>query len=239
MWSWPYHDDRLVAISFYPHAMTCSLIERAQTTAPFVVHAYERFELRNLELENLIIFNPTHIKRLVHAFLKKHTAQHAFIACSLRGPQLFETYVTLQNQKPKSSEFVIPELKKLAWDFEYIYPTDHGKSVFYVAGLPHALIAQYQLFAINAKLHMTKVIPESMALLQLYRYQRGAAFRRTQLALDMRQHHNIIEYLFNKDTLGRIMHIPKSVVLDRTREIGPLLTACGLFISERIDHEKH
>jgi hypothetical protein len=239
MWSLPYHDDRLVAISFYPHAMTCSIIERAKTAAPFVVQAYERFELRNLELENLIIFNPTNIKRLVHTFLKKYRVEHAFVACSLRGPQLFEHYVTLQSQKPKSSDFMMPELKKLAWDFEYIYPTDHGKSVFYVTGLPHALIAQYQLFAINAQLHMTKLIPESMALLQVYRYQRGTAFRRTQLALDMRQHHNIIEYLFNKDTLGRILHIPNHVALDRMREIGPLLTACGLFISERIHHEKH
>jgi len=239
MWQPPYHDDRLVTINFYPHAMSCSIIERAWTVAPFIVQAYQRFAFKNLELENLMVFNPTAVGRLVHTFLKKHRAQDAFVACSLRGPQLFERYVTVNSQTPQASDFVLPELKTLVWDYRYAYPIDHGKSVCYVAGLPHAVITQYQLFAIQTQLHMTILMPEQMALLQVYRYQRGLTFRRTQLAVDMLQHHNMVDYLCNTDTLGRILHVPNHLVLDRAHEVGPLLAACGLFISEGVDDEKY
>ncbi len=239
MWKAPYHDDRLVTINFYPHAVACSIIERAASGAPFVLKAYQRVDLHNLELEQLIVFNPTKLKRIVYTFLQKHAAQHAFIACTLRGPHLFEKYITMQNQKPKHRDFALPELNSLVWDYRVVYPTDHGKSVFYVAGLPRTLIAQYQLFAIAAQLHMTTLIPEQMALLQVYRYQRGAAFRRTQLAVDMLQHHNMIDYICTTETLGRILHIPSHLVIDRAREASSLLASCGLFISERVEDEKY
>ncbi len=240
MWKRVRNRDRCVTIFFCPQSVICMSFEVSQScTTPFLLSAYERFDLFHLELESLTLFNPTRIARYVQQFLKKYAIRDPFVIYALEGPLLFETYVELPDRVPNRSDFNIRELKGLSWEYRYIYPTEHGQSVFYVAGIAPALIAQYQIFTVIAGLNVVAMIPASMALLHVYRYQHGTAFRRTQLAIDMLQHHNITDYFCTQDTFSRLVTVAQGVVIDRVRDIRPILVACGAFMSEGMADEEY
>ncbi len=112
-------------------------------------------------------------------------------------------------------DFVIPERNHMRWDYRFAYPADNGLWVFYVTGMPRSLLLQYQLLAITTPLNLLAITSERMALLALYEYQHGNAFRRSQLAIDMLRHHNMIEYLFDGDTLSRILYVPSRLAHHR------------------------
>ena len=139
----------------------------------------------------------------------------------------------------RSSDFGAVKIKGLLWDYQYVYPAEHGNSVFYVAGFPHELVAQYQFLASMVDLNVIAMVPASFSLLHVYRYMHGAAFRRTQLAIDMIQHHNMIDYICTPDVLSRLIQVPYGVSVDRARDIRAVLISCGIFMSEGLTHEKY
>lgn len=234
MWRPPRLDNKLVTITFQPQALTCSIITTSSKRAPFAVRAYQRFPLRNLELERLILFNPTKIKQNIQHFLHVHDAQNAYVSCMLNGPELFEKISSLRTATPTVDDFNLPQTNASTWQHRYLYPSDNGKWIFYIAGIPHKILLQYQLLAIAAELNLLTVTTTRMALLKLYQYQQGTAFRRAQLAIDMLQHHNMPEYLFSPDSLKRLLYTPSSLGIDNAKEAPHLLSACGLFVAERI-----
>lgn len=234
MWKPPCLDKRLVTITLCPDVVTCSIICQSTSSSPLVLMAYQRFDLTHLELEKLILFNPTALKKYIDLFLLAHNAHHAFVACALRGPSLFEQFVTLPHAHAKRDHFTQTELNSLVWDFQYLYFIDGGLHTYYVAGFAHQLILQYQLLAIRASLNMIALTTQQMGLLHLYKFQRGHSFRSSQLAIDMLQHHNITDYLCTLDTLNRILHIPGHLKIDQHKELRYLLAACGLYIGKEI-----
>jgi len=231
MWGLPQYDNQLVTITFQPQVMTCSLITTSKRSAPLVLHAYKKITFQELELESLIVFNPTKIKQHIVNFLNSCNARNAFVACSLRGPKLFERFVSVTKAHPSMEDFEVSERNHMLWDYRFAYPADNGLWVFYVTGMPRALLLQYQLLAITTPFNLLTITSERMALLNLYEYQHGNAFRRSQLAIDMLRHHNMIEYLFDRDTLSRILYIPSALAHHRADDIHHLLSACGLFVS--------
>lgn len=233
MWGLPKHTDQLVTITFQPQVMTCSLITSSQQFAPLALQAYKKIIFQELELENLMVFNSTKIYEYILNFLDTYNAHNAFVACSLRGPTLFERFVAVTKADPTMEDFTVPDRRHhMHWDYRFAYPADNGFWVFYVTGMPRTLLLQYQLLAINTQLNLLTITSERMALLKLYEYQHGNAFRRSQLAIDMMRHHNMIEYLFDHDTLSRILYIPSTLAHHRTDDVQHLLSACGLFVSE-------
>lgn len=231
MWGLPQHDNQLVTITFQPQVMTCSLIKPSKHSAPLALHAYKKITFQELELESLIVFNATKIKQHIIDFLDSCNARNAFVVCSLRGPKVFERFVPTTKSQPSLEDFALSARNHMLWDYRFAYPADNGVWVFYVTGMPRTLLLQYQLLAINAQLNLLAVTSERMALLKLYEYQHGNAFRRSQLAIDMLRHHNMIEYLFDSDTLSRILYIPSTLSHHRVEDAHHLLSACGLFVS--------
>jgi hypothetical protein len=231
MWGSPHYDNQLVTITFQPQVMTCSLITPSKRFAPLALQAYKKITFCELELESLIVFNATKISQHITDFLDSCNARNAFVACSLRGPKLFERFVPLTKADPSMEDFAVPEGNHMLWDYRFAYPADNGLWVFYVTGMPRSLLLQYQLLAISTQCNLITLTSERMALLKLYEYQHGAAFRRSQLAIDMVRHHNMIEYLFDSDTLSRILHIPSALAHHRVHDAHHLLSACGLFVS--------
>ncbi|MGB8366878.1 MAG: hypothetical protein WCD44_00815 [Candidatus Babeliales bacterium] len=230
MWPLPSLNKQFVAITMQPHYLTCSWIEQAQKKAPLVLRAYKRFNLQNLALEKLILFNPTYIKQCILLFLQTHQLKNAFIAFSLSGPTTIEQFVSLQTASPLPDQFSIQKIKNNLWGYEYIYPRDH-QFVFYVYQIPHTTLLQFKLFSIAAHLNVIAIIPQRSTLLLLYKFIYGNAFRRAQLAIDMIRYHNMIEYLFSPDLLARIIDT-SSCIQNIAIELPYLLPACGLFISE-------
>ena len=231
MWGLPQYDNQLVTITFQPQVMICSLITSSKHSAPLALQAYKKFTFQELELESLIVFNATKIKQYINDFLGSCNARNAFVACSLRGPTLFERFVPTTKADPTLEDFTVPDHSHMLWDYRFAYPADNGLWVFYVMGMPRTLLLQYQLLGINAQLNLLTITSERMALLKLYEYQHGNAFRRSQLAIDMLRHHNMVEYLFDGDALSRMLYIPSNLAHHRIDDAEHLLSACGLFVS--------
>jgi len=232
MWPLPPLDEQFVAITIQPHHLSCSWIQRSHKKAPLLLRAYKRFNLQNLELEKLTLFNPTNIKKYITTFLSTHQLDNAFVACSLSGPNIVEQFIPLQTANPTPDNFSIKKEENILWEYEYIYPRDH-QFIFYMYSIPRAILLQYQLLSIAAHLNIISIIPQRRVLLSLYKFLYGTAFRKAQLAVDMTRHHNMIEYIFTPDLFARIINISPSIQ-STVQEMPSLLTACGLFVSEGI-----
>jgi hypothetical protein len=166
MWGLPRWNNQLVTITLQPQVMTCSLIGSSKQSSLLTLHAYKKYTFQDLELEKLIVFNPTKINHVISNFLDSCNAQRAFVACALRGPQLFERFVAIANANPSLKDLALPEqTHHMLWDHRFIYPADNGLWVFYVTGIPRSMVLQYQLLAITMQLNLVSITSERMALL--------------------------------------------------------------------------
>src|SRR5579863_5962777 len=96
MWPMPAVAHKFVSIIFTSDILSCYWLEKTNRgTASLVVRAYKSYPLDNLELANLILFNPTVIKEHITSFLKEHDLSDAFVACALHGPAVHEEFVAM------------------------------------------------------------------------------------------------------------------------------------------------
>src|SRR5438309_9995504 len=123
-------EHKLVSIDFSPDSLVCSWIEK--TNNGLILRAYKRFPLTNLELENLVVFNPTVIKKYIRSFLEEHNLADAFIAFIVHGPNVDEQFIAMPTSTPHYTDFGITNNARSAlWEYRYLYPNDHGQFVFY------------------------------------------------------------------------------------------------------------
>lgn len=238
MWPLPKIRNEWVSISYTPQEIICSWIRRAQQKpAPYELAAYQRIPLNNLELTSLIPHNTTLLTKSIRSFLKTHTLEHAYISCSLSGPILFEEIMDMPTASPNPSDFsshlrtdtTYPALKKMNWDYQYLYPKDETHYSFYVCGLQRHHLFQYQLLAIAADMNMVVMTSEKLALLRLYKQIYGIAFRNSQLARDMITHDNNIAHFFTPDIIQRTLYIAPGLQ-HATTDGAHLSTLLGLFL---------
>lgn len=214
-----------LAITFAPHAMTCSLF--AAINERPLLKAYESIPLINLELEHGLLFNPSRIQTLIQKFVMRHNAQAMPVSYSLSRPLVHEEFVTLPTKNPSLNQFPIAHSPFWHWDSQYLYETDQGH-MFYICGIPKMGLLQYQLLAINQAMDIQHITSERHALLHAYKAMRGDAFRTTQLANHLTARNNTIENLFSHDDLMRMLFVPSSVHVTPADTLA-LLTSCGLF----------
>ena len=229
MWPLPPLNKSFVSVVFSPQNLTCSWIQRSNKKAPLTLRAHKQHNLQNLELEKSNVFNPTQIKQYIVNFLTTYNLKHSFVSFALSGPQIQEQFVTLTTATPHRDNFSVSNNPHMHWQWTYVYPNDAGKFTFYLCGIPQQLLFQYKLLASSTPLNLLTISTPRMALLQLYRFIYGSAFRHAQLAIDMQRYHNIIEQLFTHDTIARIVHIPE---ISNEKLLQHILTSCGLFVSE-------
>ena len=228
MWPIPTLDHNVVTISVScDNLVLCTITKNIHTATPLHITAYERHELHNLELEKLILFNPTKIKNIIKAFLHTHQKENAFITISLAGSGISQEFISMPTSTAQAADFCIPFSSNLLWGYRFMYYNEQGQSIFYLYKITRSLLIQYQLLAISASLNLISVTTQLMALLACYKTIHGTAFRQTQFALDMIHHHNRIEDSFSIDNLKKIVSIPAT--LSFQKELPYLATACGLF----------
>src|SRR5579872_6947879 len=121
MWPIPALEHELCTISFAPDSMTCSWIQKNSDDglAPLTLRAYQRYQLDNLELTNLTLFNPTVIKKYINSFLCEHNKKNAFIAFSLDGPAIAEQFIALPTSTPHRADFGIAHSSNFLWNYRY------------------------------------------------------------------------------------------------------------------------
>jgi hypothetical protein len=229
MWPMPALAHKFVSIIFIPDVVICYWLEKTEKNKQLVVRAYKQYPLGNLELTNLILFNPTVIKKHITSFLSEHNLQDAFVAFALHGPAVHEEFVTLPTSTPHRNDFTIPNSSHLLWEYRYVYPSDDGQFVFYVYSVPRFVVLQYELLAVAAQCNLITMTTQTMALLSAYEHMFGSAFRRSQLAIDMMQCNNNIGDLITADAV-------KCMVIGLPAEASAKegATAVGLFCSEKV-----
>ncbi len=228
MWPIPSLEHEVVSISFSPENMTCCWIQKtnmAIARAPLLMKAYKRYSLHNLELHKLIPFNPTRIKKYISSFLYEHNLQNAFITFCLDG--IAEKCVVLPTSTPHRADFDIKNVSSMQWEYRYLYPNHDGQHVFYVYAVPRSLILQYKLLAIAAQCNLVTMTTQTVALLDAYKHIFGTAFRKSQLAVDMMRHDNVIADLISVDAIRRMIVVPSHINLNEEKNF--IATACGLF----------
>jgi len=237
MWPIPALEHKLVSIDFSPEALVCSWIDpsfaKATADRQLVLRAYKRFPLTNLELEDLIVFNPTVIQKYIRSFLEEHNLTDAFIAFIVHGHSVAEQFVAMPTSTPHYTDFGITNnARSVLWEYRYLYPNDHGQFVFYVYTVPRSLILQYQLLAVAAQCNLITMTTRTMTLLSAYKNIFGTAFRRSQLAVDMERCNNNIGALISIDALNRMVNFAGLCIPSERLYCA---AASGLFCSERID----
>ena len=230
MWPIPTLDNDIVTFSFYDDALVCSWIEKKHGHINAHVKAYQRHSLEHLELEKLILFNPTHIKNIMIQFLCEYKKHNAFIACSFHGTSIVEYCIALAISTPKREDFSIPHSSTMLWNYQYLYQNEDGQFVFYVYKMPQFLLLQYKLLAIAVGCNVITMTTQSLALLHCYKNIFGTVFRQSQLAVDMMRHNNHFEHIISTDMLQRTISMPTSLSLKK--ELPYLATSYGLFINQ-------
>jgi len=185
--------------------------------APFIIKAYEK---KALDAPNSpdCLFNPTAMGTTIAQFIKTHIPnqplKHTILSCAFTPVLITERLVKLNHATPSPADFPRHHsshaiAQNAAWDYHYLYPTDTHEYVFYTCGIAQPLLLQYKLLAIKHKLDLYITTSQTAALLQLYRYTHGAAFRSSQLGIDMQRAHNNPELLFSDELVRRVISIPK------------------------------
>jgi hypothetical protein len=231
MWPLPPLDKDLITISFSPDNLVLSWLQKSTNgKAPLQCNAYERHELPHLELEKLILFNPTRMAKLITHFLSRHKKRNAFIAFSLQGTSLIEHFITLPTSHPKATDFGITQSSNALWGYRFMYHNHDGQAVFYVYKIPRLLLLQYKLLAITTKTNLIMVTTHTMSYFNAYKAIFGSSFRQSQFGLDMIRHNNNIEDLISSDILKRMITPPLNISLSDERTY--LANAYGIFTTQ-------
>jgi len=227
-----------ISIGLSPTDLTCSWIEKKRKISPqFHLNGYLRTPLHHLETENLRLFNPTRLQEYIRSFLTMHALKDPFVVISLKGPGVFEHWISFGSATPSEDRFLqtVPDLKNTLWDYRYLYPTQDGKFMFYVCGIKRELLFQYQLLALSLRLNLIALTTEQMALLQLYKFSHTKQAPQAQLETDMRKHNNQLESSFHSQDITRHVMINPSLVSNLEKELPYLLKTLGLHVlSQRV-----
>lgn len=216
-------------ITITPRTITFTQLAQPPSTKSLIsLQYYGSQTLDALELEHLIVFNPTRIRTMIQQVYDP-SYQSIPVLISLNGPSLFSKIISSPHAHPSLAQFNLPRIPHMRWAYHYLY-THNNRHYFYIAGLPQQIILQLQLLSITAKLSLRIISTEQMALLSLYHHLAGSSFRQSNLGIDLIGQQNSIEQLFSPSDLKKILLIPDNQQIQPTDYL-PLLSACGLFVS--------
>lgn len=223
---------QLVTITIGPKALSCAVITEQGKRAPLLLKNYLYHHFDALEIENLVLYNPTKIGTLISNFLKHHTLHNVYISIAFEGPLLQESFLKLPTTDPCKESFSIDE-KKLIWNYCYLYPIDDHSFIFYVYTIAHWIILQYQLMIHTHNFSLLHIITGTTALLKLYIYFHKEAYRQAQLALDMIRLNNNVGQFFTENKKHRIIDACPTII-NSEEKYRSLLIHCGQYINTKL-----
>jgi hypothetical protein len=234
MWPLPPLKNELVSFIFDQDHLACVWLRQTKAQPPLLtLQAYQRVTLENM-CDQASITNPTGIVKHINAFLHDHRIDNSFATFALSPSHITQKYITLTHATPTPTDFALTTEQHINWEYDYLYPTDTNKYVFYLCGINHPILLQYKLIAMRTSMNLLSISTQDIALLQVYQHMHGDAFRNTQLALDMIAHDNKPQALFTDESIQRIVHIPPDIHLTIKQENPFLLTAAGLYLAQGI-----
>ncbi len=223
---------KLVSIQITPSHISCCVVTQGESQQ-LRITACESTPFASLECEKLIIYNHTRLRSIIQNFIHKHNLKNSYTTLALTGPNIFEAMIAQPTAHPQLHDFSIARSKRHVWDRQFLYQHESGSYMFYVCGIPHTILLQYQLMMQGIDLKLVRITTRRMALLHAYAHTQGAAFRPAKLGIDMMQHNNMIEELFTQDLFHRLVSVRTEWITPQT--VPDMLTACGLYVGENRD----
>ena len=224
MWPLPTIRNEQITIAISPTHIALGWIN-SSAKYPLILNAYQS---QLVEVASAMVIN-----QHVQHFVKKYDLKHSRVRIAIAAPLIFEQFIRLSKASPSASDFAIPALKKMVWDFRYIHTLDTGDHLFYVCGINRADLFAQQLLAHACSGYLSTVTSFYMALAQAYRALFGPAFRQSHMALDMLKHNYSLHDCMSTDSVARLLQVAPAANITIGDHKESLLAMIGLCYQER------
>jgi|GEM_PF-3316717 len=216
-----------IGLCITPDTLIISWIQPHQGSSPYIIKAYKEIKLSPTTFCQNYLFNPTVLQLSIQSFVQTYGLENAYTFCAIQGSGIHERFTSLIPPYPENQKKHVMHLQ------QYVYTLDNAEKVFYHVSMPSTLMMQYMLLALHARLNLIALVPHFTAYLALYQRIHASAFRRAQLAQDMRKHSNQLHTMFTHEQIKRLVTAPAHIDQSIPYAI-PL--ALGLFLLGT-DHE--
>jgi hypothetical protein len=224
MWPFAKPNQECITLSLSDHDLAIGCFSPEHHKPPTL----KAFERHSFETYSFLSIAP-----VIKSFMQKNKAHNAPLVISLKSPLIYEQLHSFSTMSPRIADVSGPDLKKLIWEYRYLLSADNGQHLFYLAGIARHAIVHYYLIAQKVGAQLVGISSDYMALIQAYRHMYGAAFRQSQLGVDLTRSEYNLEMVISDQTIGRLMTIPQSISIDTMQEKRTLLTFAGLYYQER------
>lgn len=129
------------------------------------------------------------------------------ISVVMHTHHLHEKWYLLDHASPKKEDFSFTSRGQSTWSFQYLYPIGHQQHAFYVCEVEQAVAFQYASSLMKVGIVPVLMTSRALALMHAYHFYQGAAFRRTQFALDMAACEYQIDRLVSLEMVHRLVSI--------------------------------
>ena len=231
MWWIPPITNELVVVAVHTTHIACIWIKRVGGTR-FSVRAYRSYQCSRHEVGRGVLFNPMWVRTKIVSFLSGYKLRDAFIAFMPDSSSAPHGFVSCDSAHPGEQQFAVHRVRHTVYAHHYLYPDDCNRFTFYWYRIPHTLVVQYQLIAVGGALNCVRITPRFCALLSAYRAVHGAAFRPSQLAVDLPKNGNRISAWFTRDIINRFIQADDAIGKDRGALID-VVAACGIASLEK------
>ena len=222
----PSLENEFVVVGLHTTCLFCIWIQRS-TRKYYQVRAYRIYPCDRYQIGRGILFNATWIGTSISTFLKTYHIEHAFISFMPDITSVKHGFVSCTTALPSAQDFASYKTRGTLHAYDYLYPHD-DTFLFYWYHIPYTLLMQYMCLAITYAFNCIRITPRFCALLYAYRMIQGAAFRQSQLALDMHTIDNRISRYFTPDIITQSVHGIDAPLLQNRVALLDTIAACGL-----------
>ena len=226
MWPLPQINKHLITISFDPQHIVCGLIKPATTCSEYELYAYKKIYFSCNETNRP--YSSTVIQE-IKSFLSAYNLHNAFACFSIKNLAITQMLITSNTAQPNIALLRKERhLEKAIGHTTYLYTTPEGLFTFYLAALERELLFNYQLLALQLRLHLLTIAPSFQTILTVYKHIHGSAFRQVQLASDMAYLQNKLDAFCTLPIFNRIL---KTTHISAERSL--LIPLIGLYLAEK------
>jgi hypothetical protein len=226
------NEKQYITILFNEHSITCALISKNSNSFPYTLLDYHTYSLSGYVHAPMQLFNISLMHDVLATFFNTSKKNQPPVLAGFANSLAFEHIVTHDKATPVIDEFKAILPAHVNADYYFLYPDHAGMFVFYLCALSQPMIFQTQLLVQKNDLCLMRAMPAQAALLKLYQKMYGPAFRSHQLAVDLKRAGNIINNLFFKETIFRLLHFKRDICITSKEEQLNLLAMIGLVAAQ-------
>ena len=227
MWNVRVVPQESVVVALHPTFMACIWIRKG-THTHFSVAAYKQYVCTHFQIGRGILFNPTWIQHSVNNFLEQYSLRNAYISFMPDYTSTPHGFVASDTAYPSESFFKPYQKVHVESGFDYLYPDEEHAYIYYWYQIPRSLIMQLQCVAIAAAFNCIRITPRFCALLYAYKAMHGAAFRHSQLGLDLMRNNKKISLYFEAENVRRFVAVHDQTLVSHAASRIDIVAACGL-----------